>query len=97
MPGPVRRPSFALLALGAAGLCVHARCGAETLLSLYTGTSVTRDSALRLVQPGTGTDLVLRDARWAAEPFKPAPYYGLRLTHFGDRHPQWGAALDFTH
>jgi outer membrane protein W len=70
---------------------------AENFLSLYTGTSFTRDSTLRITQGGAGTDLVLRDVGWDADPFKLAPYYGLRFTHFFDRHPNWGLALDFTH
>jgi opacity protein-like surface antigen len=70
---------------------------AETQLSIYTGTSHTRNSDLRLIQPASGTDLTARDVHWDAHPFRPAPYYGLRLTHFYERHPNWGAALDYTH
>lgn len=39
----------------------------------------------------------MQDVEWAGKPFKAAPYYGLRFTHFYDRHPNWGAAVDFTH
>ena len=70
---------------------------AETLLSAYTGTSYTRGSDLRLTQPDLGTDLTLRDVRWDAHPFKPAPYYGFRASYFDDRQPNWGAAIDYTH
>jgi len=70
---------------------------AETDFSLYTGTSSTRDSDLHVRQAGTATDVTLGDVAWDAKPFRPAPYYGLRLTHFFERHPNWGAALDFTH
>jgi lipid A oxidase len=81
----------------AAALLHQAPLAAETLFSAYTGSSYTRDSDLRLTQPGAGTDLTLRDVRWDAHPFKPAPYYGLRVTHFYDRDPHWGAAIDYTH
>jgi len=78
-------------------LLFHSPLAAETLFSAYTGTSYTRNSDLRLTQPGLATDLTLHDVHWDAHPFKPAPYYGLRVTHFYDRHPNWGAAIDYTH
>jgi opacity protein-like surface antigen len=68
---------------------------AENVFSIYTGTSFTRESALHLTQPGTA--LSLDKVEWDADPFKAAPYYGLRLTHFYDQYPRWGVALDFTH
>lgn len=84
--------------LAAAGLSLaHAALSAETLFSVYTGSSHTRDSDLRLVLPGSGTDLTARDVRWDARPFKAAPYYGLRAAHFFERYENWGAALDFVH
>ncbi|HEV2611351.1 MAG TPA: outer membrane beta-barrel protein [Noviherbaspirillum sp.] len=70
---------------------------AENIFSIYPGTSHTRDSDLSINQPGRGTGITLRDVEWGADPFKPAPYYGLRLTHFFDASPSWGVALDFTH
>jgi opacity protein-like surface antigen len=75
----------------------HTTASAENVFSIYTGTSLTRNSDLRITQPGAGTDLTVRDVEWRADPFKAAPYYGLRFTHFYDRFPNWGAALDFTH
>jgi opacity protein-like surface antigen len=87
----------ALITVGAGALCRQAPLAAETLFSAYTGTSYTRNSDLRLAQPGLASDFTLRDVHWDAHPFKPAPYYGLRVTHFYDRHPNWGAAIDYTH
>lgn len=78
------------LALGAAGAG-----RAENQFSLYTGSTFTRNSDLTVRQGGTG--LVLHDVQWDADPFKAAPYYGLRLTHFFDRYPSWGVAFDYTH
>lgn len=76
-------------------------CGAtamaETSIAVYTGASRTSDSDLHVAQPGLGTDLVARDVRWSAKPFKPAPYYGLRATWFPTAESRWGASLDFTH
>lgn len=76
-------------------------CGAtamaETSIAVYTGTSRTSDSDLHVVQPGLGTDLVARDVGWSAKPFKPAPYYGLKVTWFPTADSRWGASLDFTH
>ena len=43
-----------------------------------------------------GTQLTLDHVAWSARPFRPTPYYGLRVTRFlAD--PHWGVALDFTH
>jgi opacity protein-like surface antigen len=89
-----------LSAMSTAAACLlmhHLPLAAETLLSGYTGTSRTRNSDLRLVQPSAGTDLTVRGVHWDADPFKPAPYYGLRLTHFDGQYQNWGAALDYTH
>jgi opacity protein-like surface antigen len=71
-------------------------CQAESLFSLYTGSSFTRDSSLHISQRGN-TRLALHDVNWDADPFKPAPYYGLRFTHFLEQHPAWGFAIDYTH
>jgi opacity protein-like surface antigen len=74
---------------------VHAL--AENIFSIYTGTSLTRNSDLSISRPALGTNLNVQDVKWASDPFKAAPYYGLRFTHFPDRHANWGAAFDFTH
>jgi lipid A oxidase len=89
--------SAAVNAGAACVLVLQAPLAAETLFSAYTGTSYTRSSDLRLAQPGLASDFTLRDVHWDAHPFKPAPYYGLRVTHFYDRSPNWGAAIDYTH
>jgi opacity protein-like surface antigen len=94
------RRSFLAIALIPAGiglLCFPGTASAENVFSVYGGTSFTRDSDLHLVQPGRGTRLTLHDVKWEADPFKAAPYYGLRFTHFFDQVPNWGVALDFTH
>jgi lipid A oxidase len=85
-----------LLTAMLAGLAAPAPGAAENIFSIYGGSSFTRDSDLRISQRG-GTGLGLRDVRWDADPFKPAPYYGLRYTHFLERHPAWGIAFDYTH
>lgn len=70
---------------------------AETLLSAYTGGSRTSASDLHIVQPALGTDFVAHGVRWSGAPFKPAPYYGLRVGWFAADDAPWGVALDFTH
>jgi opacity protein-like surface antigen len=93
---PNTRLSVLVSAVG--GLCLFGHvASAENLFSLYGGSSFTRNSALHVTQPARSTDLTLHDVEWGASPLKAAPYYGLRLTHFYDRHPNWGMALDFTH
>jgi opacity protein-like surface antigen len=86
------------LTIAALGLLAwQASASAENIFSIYGGTSLTRSSDLRLGQPGAGTGLNLRGVHWDADPFKLAPYYGLRVTHFFEQRPNWGVALDFTH
>lgn len=70
---------------------------AETFASIYTGSSKTRQSDLKLSQPALGTDLAAQGVRWSADPFRPAPYYGLRVTHFADEASSWGFAVGYTH
>lgn len=77
--------------------CWQESASAENIFSIYTGSSFTRDSDLHINQPAAGTGISLRDVKWDADPFKDAPYYGLRYTRFFDRAPNWGVALDFTH
>jgi lipid A oxidase len=85
-----------LCAVLLAALATAGPCGAENVFAMYGGTSFTRDSDLRIKQSG-GTSLHLRDVHWDADPFKAAPYYGLRYTRFLEQHPAWGIALDYTH
>lgn len=70
---------------------------AENIALIYTGSSFTRNSDLRITQPGAGTNTSIRDVEWGADPFKSAPYYGLRLLHFFEQQPNWGIGLDYTH
>ena len=83
------------ICLAALSLGLPCSASAENILSIYSGTSFTRDSTLHVTQPGTA--LSLGKVEWDADPFKAAPYYGLRFTHFYDQFPNWGVALDFTH
>lgn len=92
------RLTFPLHVLAAIGVLFgHELASAENIVSLYTGTSFTRDSDLDLRQSGAGTNLTVYDVAWDADPLKLAPYYGVRVTHFLDRYPNWGVALDYTH
>jgi lipid A oxidase len=69
---------------------------AETSISLMTGQAWTQDSDVRLQAPGN-TDLVYQDVAWETKPFEMPPYYSVRVTHWPDRFPGWGVAVDFTH
>ena len=69
----------------------------ETLASVYTGTSRTRQSDLKISQPAIGTELTAQGVRWSADPFRPAPYWGLQVMHFADEASPWGFAVDYTH
>ena len=92
--------SSSRLAGVASGLCLSlwwSTSLAETQLSVYTGSSFSRNSDLRISQPGRANELTLRDVQWDARPFHPAPYYGLRAAHFADPAASWGIALDYTH
>ncbi len=96
MPDRKSQASLILLPLGLCLFSVQGNAAAENIVSLYTGTSFSRDSDLRLTRPGT--ELRIRDVQWDPHPFSQgAPYYGLRLTHFFEQQPNWGVALDFTH
>jgi opacity protein-like surface antigen len=86
-----------LRSLALALLAAHGAACAQTLFSLYTGSSSTRDGELHIRQPAIGTDATIGGVRWEARPFRPAPYYGLRLMRFFDDRPEWGVALDYTH
>lgn len=70
---------------------------AETSISIYTGTSFTRRSDLHVTQSSTASNATFEDVAWKAKPFTPAPYYGLKASHFLESNPKWGVSLDFTH
>ena len=83
MQRPRRYGSVLALATGMlVAAAVPAPVAAEVVFSAYSGTSRTLSSDLRLRQPSAGTDLTVHDMHWNADPFKPAPYYGLRVTRF---------------
>lgn len=85
-----------VLALAAFGMaCSTAR--AELAISLYTGTSHTHSSDLRVRQTSSDSDATFEHVHWQAQPFQGAPYYGLSLTYFPSAPAQWGGGLDFTH
>jgi lipid A oxidase len=79
------------------GMLLSPEVPAENIFSVYTGTSATRNSELHLSGRRAGIDVTVHDVHWDADPFKAAPYYGLRYTHFFEQRPEWGVALDFTH
>jgi len=69
---------------------------AETTISLLTGQAWTYDSDVRLQEPG-GTNLYFGDVSWDTNPFEMPPYWAIRLTHWMNRSPDWGVAVDFNH
>ncbi len=87
----------ALCAISITGfLFLHAPAAANSIFSLYEGAaSLPGQPALR--QTGAGTGLTLRGVEWGGDRYNPASYYNLRLSQFGNQHPNWGAALDFSH
>lgn len=76
-------------------LCAEAR--AEWIVSLYTGSSWSRHSDLRVVQPPSNSDATFGDVHWDARPFEDAPYYGLRVAYFANSSPRFGGTFDYTH
>jgi hypothetical protein len=76
-----------------------AKCGvahADWLLALYSGTSYTRHSDLRLIQDASDSDATFEEVHWRARPFEDAPYYGLRVSWL-NQGGRTGAAFEFTH
>lgn|SRR5574340_93452 len=87
---------LALLAAAAlAGLADIAL--AETTASFYLGSSRTRNSDVRITQPGTASDATFRSVGWDTESFRNPYYYGIRVSHFFEDRPDWGVGFDFTH
>ena len=77
-------------------VCSDARA-AEWVVSLYTGSSWTRNSDLRIVQAASDSDATFADVHWEARPFQDAPYYGLRVSYFPNEAARLGGTFDFTH
>lgn len=70
---------------------------AETVAGGYLGSAWTRDSDVHVWQPATSSDATFRSVGWDGRSHESPPYYGLRVTHFLERFPQWGIGLDATH
>lgn len=87
----------AALSLFALAAGLRGRARAQTSVSVYTGTSLTRASDLHVRMPSTASDATFRRVSWAARPFAQAPYYGYRVTHYFGRPAHLGFSLDFTH
>jgi opacity protein-like surface antigen len=66
-------------------------------ISGFTGTSATRPSDLRIVQPTLGTDVTFEDVHWRGRPFSGSVYYGYRLGTWLRRNPRLGFEIDFHH
>ena len=69
---------------------------AELALTLRQGKAWVESSDV-LVQRPNGTDVVLQDLTWEDQSYRGPIYYGLGLTWWLPRHPEWGLGLDFTH
>jgi outer membrane protein W len=89
-------PALALLMAGALASWTDSAL-AETTLSFYLGASHTRNSDIRIRQPGTGSDATFHGVSWNSESFRNPLYYGLRISHFLEKRPEWGMGLDYTH
>ncbi|MDQ3816784.1 MAG: hypothetical protein M3362_03705 [Acidobacteriota bacterium] len=70
---------------------------AQTYISVYTGTSYTQSSDLRIHQQSTNTDATFRGVSWRARPFHQSPYYGIRFSRFFERSRHLGLSFDYTH
>jgi lipid A oxidase len=90
------RPFFLSCASAAMMTWPLSAARAEFQISVYTGTNLTHDSSVEVVRPG-GTNATFSDVPWDAKPFKPAPYYGARVTYWIESAPSWGVGVDYTH
>jgi lipid A oxidase len=89
-------PVLLTCASAIAAACPVSAARAEFQISIYTGTNITHDSDVTVVRPG-GTNATFSNVPWDANPFKPAPYYGGRVTYWLESSPNWGVGIDFTH
>ncbi|MDH3601094.1 MAG: hypothetical protein OEU26_15855 [Candidatus Tectomicrobia bacterium] len=87
---------FLTYALMLTGSLLISTAHAEWVLSLYGGFAHTPDTDFDFTEPG-GTELTFEDVSWRDESFTDPPYFGVRLTYWIDRTPNWGLAVDFTH
>jgi len=76
-------------------LLAPALAGAENEVALYLGFALAPRSDLHL--EGAGDSVTYHGVSWRTESFEGPLYYGVRLTHWREGHPQAGVALDFTH
>lgn len=94
-PRPMKFPAFALIAVALAVFAEPAL--AETTASFYLGSSHTGNSDVRISQPSTNSDATFHDVSWNSESFTNPVYYGIRVSHFFEEHPDWGIGFDYTH
>src|SRR5689334_15361146 len=70
---------------------------AELVRTLYTGTSHSARSDLRVRQSSSDGDATFRDVGWEPRPFEDAPYYGVSLAWYPRVQDRWNTSFDFTH
>ncbi len=87
---------FSAALLLAVLVLLPAAAHAELALTLRQGKAWVESSDLLLQRPN-GTDVVLQDLTWEDQSYRGPIYYGLGLTWWLPRHPEWGLGLDFTH
>jgi len=68
----------------------------DTVITLSTGDAWTHNSDVQYAVPDD-TNLTYNDVKWDTDAFELPPYYGVRVTHWFHKLPDWGLALDFTH
>ncbi len=91
------RPRYCPAVLFLASLVLlPAAAHAQLTLTLRQGKAWVESSDL-LVQRPNGTDVLLHDLTWEDQSYRSPIYYGLGLTWWLPRHPEWGLGLDFTH
>ena len=94
--GRLRISTIAAAALAAVlGVLADPRSSqAETQISVYGGANTNLSSPGTLVKGGFSET---RDFDWEGKSFQMPPYWGATITHWWNRGPSWGLALDFTH
>lgn len=86
-----------ILAVAFGAGCAATCASAETVLSVFLGTTRTRDSDLKVEQPATASDATFKGVGWDGKDRAAPPYYGLRATHFLESAPNWGIGFEFIH
>ena len=86
-----------LLAIGIATVVYSARpAAAETVATFYLGANASPESIVNY-DFNLGSEPQSTSVAWDGETFKMPPYFGLRMTWWGDAHPNWGLAIDNVH